>query len=171
MSDLVQRDALAAFLRSRRDAIDPGSVGLPSGPRRRTPGLRREEVAQLSGLSTTWYAWLEQGRRISVSRQVLASLARALRLTPAERAHLFTLAGLRVPSEGSGRSDVDDTLRRLVDALDPSPAYVVNPWWDLLAYNRTYASLLGLPHQPRYQPSPGPNTLWLMFTDDHLRDV
>jgi transcriptional regulator with XRE-family HTH domain len=98
MADMVQREELASFLRSRREATDPVSVGLRPGLRRRTPGLRREELAQLSGISVTWYTWLEQSRHISVSRQVIESLARVLRMTPAEREHLFTVAGLALPA-------------------------------------------------------------------------
>ena len=166
MTDMVQREELASFLRSRREATDPVSVGLRPGPRRRTPGLRREELAQLSGISVTWYTWLEQGRHISVSRQVIESLARVLRMTPAEREHLFTVAGLTLPAETAGRPDVDDTLRRLVEALDPNPAFVANPWWDLLAYNRTYAALHGgLDDRPPAER----NVLWLFFATDPAR--
>jgi transcriptional regulator with XRE-family HTH domain len=160
MPDMVQREELASFLRSRREATDPISVGLRPGPRRRTPGLRREELAQLSGISVTWYTWLEQGRRVSVSRQVIESLARVLRMTPAEREHLFTVAGLALPAHTAGPPEVDDTLRRLVETLDPNPALVVNPWWDVLAYNQVYSALHGgldLPPAER-------NVLWLFFT-------
>ena len=163
-SAMVQHEDLAAFLRSRREATHPVAVGLPPGGRRRTPGLRREEVAQLSGVSVTWYTWLEQGRDIGVSGQVIDSLSRALRMDPSERAHLFTLAGLAVPAERSEAPEVDDTLRRLVDTLDPNPAYVVDLWWDLLAYNHAYACLLGgLEHRPPAER----NILWLTFTEAH----
>ncbi|HEX3791561.1 MAG TPA: helix-turn-helix transcriptional regulator [Pseudonocardiaceae bacterium] len=167
MADMVQRAELAAFLRSRREATDPVTVGVEPGPRRRTPGLRREELAQLSGVSVTWYTWLEQARDISVSRQVINSLSRVLRMDPPEREHLFTLAGLALPVERAARPQVDDTLRRLVHTLHPNPAYVINPWWDLLVHNDAYASLLGglddLPPAER-------NTIWLLFTDDRLHD-
>src|SRR2546429_6615547 len=93
MSDTaLRRHELAAFLRSRRERISPEDAGLPSGYRRRTAGLRREEVAQLSGVGVTWYTWLEQGRPINASVQVLDAIARTLRLDPAERAHLYRLA-------------------------------------------------------------------------------
>jgi transcriptional regulator with XRE-family HTH domain len=121
MTDLARRAELADFLRDRREALDPISVGLQPGPRRRTPGLRREEVAQLSGVSHTWYTWLEQRRDITVSRQVLDSLARALRLSAVERRHLFTLAGVALPDEQPARPVVTDTLRRLVQTLEPKP--------------------------------------------------
>src|SRR5512138_1463827 len=86
-----RRAELAAFLRSRRERITPADAGLPPGPRRRTPGLRREEVAQLAGVGVTWYTWLEQGRPINASVQVLDAIARTLRLDPAEREHLYRL--------------------------------------------------------------------------------
>src|SRR5580658_9337157 len=88
----TRRSELAAFLRSRRERISPECAGLPPGPRRRTAGLRREEVAQLSGVGLTWYTWLEQGRPINASTQVLDAIARTLRLDPAEHRHLYTLA-------------------------------------------------------------------------------
>jgi transcriptional regulator with XRE-family HTH domain len=166
MADMVQRAELASFLRSRREATDPVSVGLRPGPRRRTPGLRREELAQLSGISVTWYTWLEQGRRISVSRAVIESLARVLRMAPAEREHLFTVAGLALPAQALGPPEVDDTLRRLVQALEPNPAFVVNPWWDLLAYNKVYSSLHG---GQDGRPPAERNVLWLFFAADPAR--
>jgi transcriptional regulator with XRE-family HTH domain len=96
----VRRRELADFLRSRRERITPDQVGLPAGRRRRTPGLRREEVAQLSAVGVTWYTWLEQARDIQVSAQVLDAIARALMLDPPERAHLFVLAGVPDPDPG-----------------------------------------------------------------------
>ena len=93
----VRRHELAAFLRSRRERITPEQVGLPLSGRRRTPGLRREEVAQLAGVGVTWYTWLEQGRDINASEQVLAAIAATLLLDPYERAHLYTLAGQPEP--------------------------------------------------------------------------
>lgn len=166
--DLVQRVELGAFLRARREAADPVSFGLNPGPRRRTPGLRREELAQLSGVSVTWYTWLEQGRDISVSRQVIDSLARVLRLPPGDRAHLFTLAGLALPAEHHGPVQIDGMLRRLVCELDPNPACVTNLWWDLLGWNHAYAALIGgLDHRPAAER----NTLWLMFAEDRSRPL
>src|SRR5215472_9229840 len=97
--------SLGAFLRALRERQSPVDFGLPAGTRRRTPGLRREEVAQLCGLSATWYSWIEQGRDVSVSPTALARLAAALRLGRAERAYLFELAGKRDPEQGRGDSD------------------------------------------------------------------
>jgi transcriptional regulator with XRE-family HTH domain len=169
MADMVQRQELGAFLRSRREATDPVTLGLQPGTRRRTPGLRREELAQLAGVSVTWYTWLEQGRDIGVSRQVIDSLARVLAMTPAERAHLFTIAGLaQPPRQDAVMPHADDALRRLVTALAPNPAYVINPWWDLMAYNCAYAALAGGLED---RPSSERNVLWLTFTDKNLQDV
>src|SRR3974377_1873199 len=95
-----QRRAFGDFVRTHRDRVTPTAIGLPSGHRRRTPGLRREEVAQLCGLSTTWFTWIEQGSDVSISPSALARLAAALRLDRAERAYLFDLAGKRDPEQG-----------------------------------------------------------------------
>jgi transcriptional regulator with XRE-family HTH domain len=168
MGSMAQRHQLASFLRSRRELLAPQDAGLPAGSRRRTPGLRREEVAQLAGMSTTWYTWLEQARDITVSRQVLDSLARALRLTPAERRHLFTLSGTPLPANAPGRTTVNPTLRALVDTLDPNPASVINYCWDLLAYNRAYERLVGgLDHLPEEER----NSIWLLFTRPEMRTL
>jgi transcriptional regulator with XRE-family HTH domain len=125
-------------------------------------------LAQLSGVSVTWYTWLEQARDITVSRQVIDSLARVLRLAPTERAYLFNLAGLAIPTAGAARPDVDDTLRRLVETLSPNPAYVVNPWWDILTCNEAYDALLGgLEHRPAAER----NSLWLTFAEGSVRQL
>src|SRR4051794_30033011 len=112
-----RRAELGEFLRARREALRPADVGLPSSGRRRTPGLRREEIALLAGVSVTWYTWLEQGRRINASRDVLLALARALRLDDAGRDHLLDLASLgpRVRSVEAGErvDEAPDALVRL----------------------------------------------------------
>ncbi|MEU6479923.1 helix-turn-helix transcriptional regulator [Streptomyces sp. NPDC047017] len=172
MADPERRRVLAEFLRSRRARVTPADVGLPAGPRRRTPGLRREEVASLSGVSVTWYTWLEQARDIAVSRQVLDSLARVLLLSPAEIRHLFTLADHPPPrpdaDPGGCPPGAPDALQRLVDALDPHPAYVLAPNWDLLAWNRAEAGLVGEP--ARWEPGGlPPNLLRLVFTQARAR--
>lgn len=138
----IRRHELAAFLRSRRERITPEQVGLPRGARRRTPGLRREEVAHLSAVGVTWYTWLEQSRDIQVSVQVLDALARTLLLDPSERAHLFQLAAATDPTPASSCTGVTDAVREVLDQLDPLPACVQNSRYDILAYNRTYAHLL-----------------------------
>src|SRR5689334_4829157 len=153
-SDAQQRRReLAAFLRSRRERLTPAEVGLPAGGRRRTPGLRREEVASLAGVGMSWYTWLEQGRDINASEQVLESIARTLLLDPHERAHLFTLAGVAVPGQAADSQVVSAEIRAVLDQLHPFPAFVTNGRYDLLAYNRAYTVLIGdldaLPFQDR----------------------
>ncbi|UFR04590.1 helix-turn-helix transcriptional regulator [Streptomyces sp. Go40/10] len=139
----IRRHELAAFLRSRRERITPEQVGLPRGTRRRTPGLRREEVAQLSAVGVTWYTWLEQARDIQVSVQVLDALARALRLDASERAHLFQLAGTTDPTPAASCPSITPALREMLTRLEPIPACIQNSRYDILAYNRTYGRLLG----------------------------
>lgn len=138
----IRRHELAAFLRHRREHITPEQVGLPRGRRRRTPGLRREEVAQLSAVGVTWYTWLEQARNIQVSVQVLDALARTLLLDASERAHLFNLAGAIDPAPGTNCAAVTDAQRILLEQLEPLPACISNSRYDILAYNRTYGLLL-----------------------------
>lgn len=138
----IRRHELAAFLRSRRERLTPEQVGLPRGRRRRTPGLRREEVAQLSAVGVTWYTWLEQARDIQVSVQVLDSLARALRLDGTERAHLFQLAGAVDPSPAQSCPSVTPAVRALLEQLEPVPAAIQNDRYDIVAYNRTYGLLM-----------------------------
>ncbi|MDT0447104.1 helix-turn-helix transcriptional regulator [Streptomyces johnsoniae] len=164
-----RRPALAAFLRSRRARITPADVGLPPGVRRRTPGLRREEVAQLAGVGVTWYTWLEQGRRINASAQVLDAVARTLRLDAAEREHLFHLA--EVPFAGGHGDDTDAAavgadVQTVLDALVPLPAVVYNARYDVLGQNVAYAAVfLGGPGGPGapVRPGGGPNALWSLF--------
>ncbi|MGW7405501.1 helix-turn-helix transcriptional regulator [Streptomyces sp. NPDC054833] len=139
----IRRHELATFLRSRRERISPEQVGLPRGARRRTPGLRREEVAHLSAVGVTWYTWLEQARDIQVSVQVLDALARTLRLDASERAHLFQLAGATDPTPAASCQTVTPALREMLRRLEPVPACIQNSRYDILAYNRTYGRLLG----------------------------
>jgi transcriptional regulator with XRE-family HTH domain len=160
MVEVARRRQLAAYLRSHRERLTPVDVGIIEGPRRRTPGLRREEVALLSGVSVTWYTWIEQARDIVVSRQVLDSIAKALRLAPAERRQLFGLAGEPLPAGGPAR-EPSVALQRMVDA-QPYPAYLVSPRWDLLAWNRAKAGLIG---DPSRLAEPERNTVWIVFTD------
>ncbi|WP_078943108.1 helix-turn-helix transcriptional regulator [Streptomyces aureus] len=138
----IRRQELATFLRSRRERITPEQVQLPRGRRRRTPGLRREEVAQLSAVGVTWYTWLEQARDIQVSEQVLDALARTLLLDSSERAHLFQLAGAVDPTPAAQCPVITPALRRILAQLEPVPACIQNSRYDILAYNRTYARLM-----------------------------
>src|SRR5215471_5199228 len=136
MQEQERRQALADFLRQRRAHLSPTDVDLPPGFRRRTPGLRREEVAQLANMGTSWYVWLEQGRDVHPSAQVLESLAQALLLTPNERRHLFLLAGQTLPPRASPLEErVSPALQQLLDDLNPTPAYVMGQRWDCLAWN------------------------------------
>src|SRR5262249_56706298 len=122
-----RRRELAAFLRSRRDRLSPGVLGLPEGGRRRTPGLRREEVAQVAGVGVTWYTWLEQGRPINASAEVLAAIARTLRLDRFERAHLFTLAAVPDPDLPEEPEHITPQVHAILDPLQPFPAPVLTP--------------------------------------------
>jgi transcriptional regulator with XRE-family HTH domain len=138
-------DELAAFLRARRQALSPEDVGLPLGRRRRTPGLRREEVAQLADIGTAWYTVLEQGRQGRPSDAVLTRLAEALRLTATESRHLFALADRPPPDRDPPASGtVPDTIGLLLDAVMPNPAYVADRLWNILAWNGGAAALFGL---------------------------
>jgi transcriptional regulator with XRE-family HTH domain len=141
-----RRSELAAFLRSRRERITPEDVGLPGGHRRRTAGLRREEVAQLAGVGVTWYTWLEQGRPIRASVQVLDAVARTLRLDPVERQHLFRLAAIPDPAPAGAASQLlSPEIRVILDQLVPMPANVVTERFDILAWNAAYAALFPPP--------------------------
>ncbi|SDX36231.1 Helix-turn-helix domain-containing protein [Amycolatopsis xylanica] len=143
MTVAVQRHELASFLRSRRERITPEQVGLPQGGRRRTPGLRREEVAQLAGVGVTWYTWLEQGRDINASEQVLEAISRTLRLDPYEHTHLFTLAGAPEPAIQSECRVITPAMQTMLTQLEPLPVAVRNARCDLLTYNRSYNWLMG----------------------------
>src|SRR5712691_11882197 len=157
-----RRDELAAFLRSRRERITPEDVGLPGGHRRRTAGLRREEVAQLAGVGVTWYTWLEQGRPIRASVQVLEAVARTLRLDAVERQHLFRLA--EVPDTAAAEDSCQllrPEIQAILDGLSPMPASVLTERFDILAWNAAYAVLF-----PRTAEVPASerNTLLYCFT-------
>ncbi|MGQ0572643.1 MAG: helix-turn-helix transcriptional regulator [Pseudonocardia sp.] len=164
---------LGAFLRSRREAVRPADVGLPDGPRRRTPGLRRSELATLAGVSVDYLIRLEQGRDTRPSVQVLAALAEALRLTDADVDYLHQLAvvsggtELMCPhSRPLPARAVRPTLRAVLDQLDPAPAYVLNHLTDLLAWNDGYDRLarpLGV------LDTEHPNLLWFTLADERAR--
>ncbi|HVW41591.1 MAG TPA: helix-turn-helix transcriptional regulator [Amycolatopsis sp.] len=136
--DILRRRELGSFLRSRRERLTPVQVGLPAFGRRRTPGLRREEVAQLAGVGVTWYTWLEQGRDIHASEQVLDAIAGTLRMDPYERDHLFTLAGVPAPPPPRDCGAVTPEIEAMLAKLEPYPAAVYNARTDILAFNRAY---------------------------------
>ena len=156
----ARREELSAFLRSRRERIAPDDAGLIAGGRRRTPGLRREEVAQLAAIGVTWYTWLEQGRPINASADVLDAISRALRLDSAEREHLFRLADVAPTVADPVGSCLDPEVQVVLDKLDPLPACVLNSRYDVLAWNNAYAGLFpGLVHAIPAER----NVLWQVF--------
>ena len=158
----LRRHELAAFLRSRRERITPEDAGLPSGHRRRTAGLRREEVAQLSGVGVTWYTWLEQGRPIRASVQVLEAVARTLQLDATERQHLFRLAEMPDTTHPDESGPVlRPQIQVVLDGLNPMPASVVTERFDILAWNSAYEVLF--PRTPEVPPEER-NTLLYCFT-------
>jgi len=140
------RKLLAMFLRTRRESLDPQRLGLPRSGRRRTPGLRREEVALLADIGVTWYTWLEQGREVNPSASAMSAIAEALQCTPAETRHLFLLAGLppEESQKGSGCQVLGPASRRMLDALMPHPASMQKPNFDILGYNKNFCRLMGV---------------------------
>ena len=162
-----RRTELAEFLRSRRARISPGDVGLPPGLRRRTPGLRREEVAQLAGVGVTWYTWLEQGRPIRASVQVLDAVARTLRLDQAEIEHLYRLAEIPAAPADAAPAVCPAAVREILQSLEPLPAMLLNARYDILGANQAHEDLfwvwhgdLGCEHR---------NVLWCSFAHPEAR--
>jgi transcriptional regulator with XRE-family HTH domain len=139
----MDRAALADFLRRRREALQPGDVGLSAGARRRVPGLRRDEVAALAVMSTDYYTRLEQQRGPQPSEQMLASLARALRLTSGERDYLFRVAGHNAPATVTAASHVAPALLRVLDRLSDTPALILSNLGEALVQNQMAVALLG----------------------------
>lgn len=140
------RKQLGAFLRARRESLDPQRLGLPRSGRRRTPGLRREEVALLADVGVTWYTWLEQGRDVNPSSAVLQAIASALQCSPTETRHLFLLAGL-TPAETLNVPQcegISEGTRRLLDSLLPQPASIQKPNFDIVAWNVAFERLMGI---------------------------
>ncbi|MFF0156942.1 helix-turn-helix transcriptional regulator [Streptomyces sp. NPDC005263] len=165
----MNHSELAAFLKSRRALIRPSDVGLPTGPRRRVPGLRREEVSQLAGLSADYYTELERGRGAQPSAQVLAALSRALRLNGDERDHLFHLAGRLVPPAAHGpTAHVQPALLGLLDQLTTTPAQVITDLHETLVQNHLAAALIGRPPTAR---GPEASFVHRWFTDPGARAI
>ncbi len=165
----TRREELAAFLRARREAVTPEQVKLPRGQGRRTPGLRREEVALLAGVSVTWYTWLEQGRRINASTDVLRAIGRALQLDDAGQEHLITLAQPTTSTHPVASPDeVPSALRRLIEAFEPAPAYVLGPHWEFAAWNAAEARLY-----PPLETLTGieRNLIWVLFTGPGIQHL
>jgi PAS domain-containing protein len=164
-----RRAELADFLRTKRASLQPEEVGLPDGGRRRTPGLRREEVALLAGVGTTWYTWLEQGRDVRASLEVLEAVSRALRLTSAERAHVILLGrGEQAPPCKAPAEEISPTLRRVVENMGPGPVYLLGRRWDYLAWNKSFERVFA------WEPGTDPlsrNHVWLWFMDPGRREL
>lgn len=160
-----RRLELSDFLRTRRAKVLPSDVGLADGARRRTPGLRREEVALLANIGATWYTRLEQGQPINVSAEVLDGIARALRLTTDERRHLHLLAGMSPTVSVPDEERISGLVRRVLDGLDPLPAWVRGRRWDVLAWNVSADALMN------FSGATGParNLIWRLFRDPSAR--
>jgi len=164
-----RREELGNFLKARRARLSPADFDMPGGPRRRTPGLRREEVALLAGVSSTYYTFLEQGRAVRPSPQVLDALARALQLSAPERVHLYLLAHNRPPADDEEPAEtLAPEVAALVDRLDPYPTYVKGRRYDVLAANRAARALFT--DWPA-RPPDDRNLVWWVFTDPAAREV
>ena len=159
---------LGRFLQSRRARITPAEVGLPAGPRRRVLGLRRDEVAQLAGASVDYYIELERGRGAQPSTQMLAALARALRLDADEREHLFRLAGRPAPAVHGTAVHVPPAMLALLDRLDTTPAQIITDLHETVTQNRLAAALLG---PPFHRSGPAASFLYRWFTDADSRSI
>lgn len=168
-TSMFARRELGDFLRSRRERLSPEQVGLPSTGRRRTPGLRREETAVLAGVGVTWYTWLEQGRTINVSIQVIKALGRALRLNDEESQHLLRLAGMQQVEPEAITCDpaLLAAFQPVLDKLDPYPACLQTPLFSVVAYNKTYRHLFT---DMDAIPAADRNCAVKFFTDSSWRD-
>jgi transcriptional regulator with XRE-family HTH domain len=162
-----RRAELGKFLRTRRERLSPADFGMPAGLRRRTPGLRREELALLAGVGVSWYTWLEQGREINVSTQVLDALAGTLKLDRVERWHMYVLAEAVPVAVGTGRCAVSEAIMEILQALDPLPAVVTDARFDMLAENGAYLDLFRDWHS---LPCVHRNTLWCSLTEPTARE-
>ena len=166
----ARRKELATFLQIIRKRSQPADFGFPSGARRRTTGLRREEIAQLVGISSTWYTWIEQGREVNISAEALNRLADNLRLTRSERAYLFEIADRRDP-QGS-QSENDEVPPLLIDLLNVVgvPAYLMGRYWDMPGWNAAAGELFtGWLDRPRSTDDPPPNLLRFVFLEPQTR--
>ncbi|MDA8285446.1 MAG: helix-turn-helix transcriptional regulator [Actinomycetota bacterium] len=162
----ARRLELASYLKARRASLQPHDVGLdPPRRRRNTPGLRREEVALLSGVGVTWYTWLEQGRPIATSEPVIDALARTLRLGREAHGHLRFLAGLPLPDLDPLPEGASPDLTRLLDTVLPAPACVLGPRFDFVAWNETFSHIW----QPEALPEGRRNVMWLAFAEPGRR--
>jgi transcriptional regulator with XRE-family HTH domain len=159
------RNELSDFLKSRRAKLSPDAVGLPNGTRRRAPGLRREEVASLAGVGLTWYTWFEQGRDIRVSPDFLENVSRALRLSGAERQHLYVLTGREAATARAPVREVSPALQRMLDGFATYPAFIRTAHWTVIAWNKAANRLFDLSGRTPEQR----NFVRLAFTDPEFR--
>ncbi len=167
MNDFAPAE-LAVVLRAWRDRLSPEAAGLPHGKVRRAPGLRREELADLAGLSVDYLVRLEQGRARNPSPQVLGAIARALRLTTQERDHLYRTAGAATPSTGDVPRHVTPGIQRIIDRLGDTPVGVFSAAWDLISWNPLWAALQG---DPSSWAGPAANLVWRCFMTDGSRVI
>jgi len=167
-SEHTRRMELASFLRTRRERLRPEQLGLPLRRRRRTPGLRREEVAELIGIGVTWYTWLEQGRAIQVSTDVVEQVARVFQLSMDERAYLFQLAQRSLPPAPAEPPEVVRPIfSDVLTALEPSPAHIRDRRWNVLAWNRAESFLVDWQAYPASER----NIIWHHFTNPTFRQI
>lgn len=162
-------EELADFLKTRRAKILPSQAGLSTGARRRTPGLRREEVSQLAGIGLTWYTWLEQGRPIQVSAQIIESLSRVLLLDKQERIHLYLLANQPLPADiPEYHGSVSPALQHVLDSLILCPSLVTDQRWNVIAWNKASCFIFGDFTKMNVRER---NIVWAMFTDDKYKQL
>lgn len=162
-----RRAELGKFLRARRARLSPGDFGLAPGSRRRTPGLRREEVALLAGVGVTWYTWLEQGRSINASVQVLDAVAQTLRLDRTEREHLYRLAEAVPVHAMTAATGIPDAIAEVVESLTPLPAALANSRFDVIKSNHAHKMFFDFWH---VMPCVHRNMLWCAITEPTARD-
>lgn len=163
------RKQLGAFLRARRESLDPQRLGLPRSGRRRTPGLRREEVAMLADVGVTWYTWLEQGREVNPSALVMQAVAVALQCSALETRHLFLLAGLppQETLQAPACEGISPGTRRLIDSLMPQPASIQTPGFDIVAWNDSFCRLMGVDFAAMAEEDR--NCIYLYLTNENWR--
>ncbi len=167
-ADVSRRSELASFLKARRARLRPEDAGLPPGPRRRTPGLRREEVALLAGVGLSWYTWLEQGRPINASAQVLDAVARTLQLDGAERWHLYRLAEAMPLRSWAKTATLPDAVGDVLRSLDPLPAVLINSRFDVIESNGAHEDMFWNWHS---LPCVHKNLLWCAVTEPRAREL
>lgn len=169
MDDEYRFRELGQFLKARRARISPTQVGLPYGNRRRTPGLKREEVAQISNVSITWYTWMEQGRPIKVSEQVLASIGQALLLNEREMQYIFKLSQMTMTEIKHQESQlVGKPLQAILDKLEPFPSFASDQYWNVIGWNPSAKAIFGDFEKMNGRER---NTIWRMFTNPEYKKL